>query len=73
MTLSFRLFKDNRGYYRVQEMIFINENDEIIGTYTSDTVETGVVNSTTATIPENTKSIIIYSDLYLAVYEVSIQ
>ena len=73
ISLHFRLYDFTTGYYRRQQIVFKDENNQIIDTYTSPDVQTGIVNNIMAKIPKNTKSVSISSDLYLSIYEVSLK
>ena len=73
MSIKFRLFRTTSGYERQLNIAYLDSNNNLIKTYKTSSVGTGIINDTTAIIPENTKSIVIYSDVYLEIYEVSIK
>lgn len=71
-NIKFNIYIGSIGYKRQLKVAFINEKNEILSTYTSGTVITNTVQDIKVQIPEKTAFIIVYVDLRLAIYEVSI-
>ena len=71
--LKFNIYMGTIGYDRKLTLFYLDNNDSVIDTYMTATITTGKDYTIKVKIPENTKSVIIYSDLYLSIYEVKME
>lgn len=73
MNIKFRIFLGTTGYARQLNIAYLDSNNGVMKINKTTEVGTGVICNTVEIIPENTKSVIIFSDLSLEIYELSIK